>query len=294
MALEVFSDLSERLNYNLPNFPLYVRKGWLHQFDRYAAAYHWHPDVEFILVLDGAMDYFIHGQTVHMKQGDGIFVNSKRLHYGFSSTETDCCFIVVAVHPVLLGAETLAGKAYLEEKFGPSAADFLTLSDSVPWQRDVLSSLDALYREMHGGTDNLLLLLSQTASLCASVSAHLHREQQSGGDEHAWMLIRRMTHRIHQCYESKLTVDEIAASGPVCRSRCSELFKQHIGESPNNYLIRYRIQKSCEMLKETARPVSEIALACGFQTSSYFSSVFRKQIGLSPQDFRKQSGGSSA
>jgi len=40
MALEVFSDLSERLNYNFPGFPLYVRRGELRQFERYAAACH--------------------------------------------------------------------------------------------------------------------------------------------------------------------------------------------------------------------------------------------------------------
>ena len=40
--LEVFSDLSEKLHYNLPDFPLYVRKGALAQFHRYAAACHWH------------------------------------------------------------------------------------------------------------------------------------------------------------------------------------------------------------------------------------------------------------
>jgi len=56
MALEIFSDMSERLKYNLLGFPLYVRRGGLRNFARYAAC-HWHPDLEFILVLDGAMGY---------------------------------------------------------------------------------------------------------------------------------------------------------------------------------------------------------------------------------------------
>ena len=56
MNLKVFSDMSERVNYNLPGFLLYVREGELRNFVRYAAC-HWHPDLEFILVLDGAMDY---------------------------------------------------------------------------------------------------------------------------------------------------------------------------------------------------------------------------------------------
>ena len=46
MNLEVFSDMSERVNYNLLGFPLYVREGELCNFVRYAAC-HWHPDLEF-------------------------------------------------------------------------------------------------------------------------------------------------------------------------------------------------------------------------------------------------------
>ena len=104
--LEIFSDMSERLNYNFPGFPLYARRGELRNFVRYAAAGHWHPDLEFILVLDGAMDYFVNGRILHMDAGEGIFVNSKRLHYGYSKDSSDCSFLVVVVHPSLLGSET--------------------------------------------------------------------------------------------------------------------------------------------------------------------------------------------
>ncbi|WP_268878999.1 hypothetical protein [Niallia circulans] len=41
-ALEIFSDSSERVNYNVPGFPLYVRKGRLLHFDKYVATNHWH------------------------------------------------------------------------------------------------------------------------------------------------------------------------------------------------------------------------------------------------------------
>ena len=43
MPLEVFSDMSERLNYNLPGLPVYARKGELRHFDRFTADCHWHP-----------------------------------------------------------------------------------------------------------------------------------------------------------------------------------------------------------------------------------------------------------
>lgn len=286
MTLEVFSDLSERLNYNRPDFPLYVRKGSLRQFDRYAAAYHWHPDVEFILILDGYIKYFVNGQTVRLETGEGIFVNSKRLHYGFSSTQTDCTFLVVAIHPLLLGESALAGKTYLEQKFGSLTDNFLLLQPRTLWQREILDSITQLYEEVYAGGENLFRWMSQATHLCACVAEHLKQTPEQEADEHAWMIIRSMTHHIHSNYEEKITIDEIATASSVCRSKCCSLFKKHLGQTPNNYLIQYRIQKSCEMLKESDRSVGEIAIACGFQTASYFSMVFRKHMGISPQHFR--------
>ncbi|MNO69133.1 HTH-type transcriptional regulator CdhR [compost metagenome] len=234
------------------------------------------------------MEYFINGQIVYLDKGNGIFVNSKPLHYGFSSNRTDCLYIVIAVHPLLLGEGTLPGKEYLHEKFGPNTDDFLFLTSEILWQREVLLSLNQIYDEMHNNERNLLRLLSQATSLCACIGDHVQQIPGNMNDEHSWMTIRKMTGYIHKHYDSKITIDEIAAAGSVCRSRCCELFKKHLALTANNYLIQYRVQKSCEMLLETNRPISEISIACGFQTPSYFSYVFRKQIGQIPQDFRKQ------
>lgn len=281
-ALEVFSDLSERLNYNLPDFPLYVRKGTLIQFDRYSASCHWHSDLEFIVVLHGAMEYFINGQTVTIEKGNGIFVNSKRLHYGFSSNKTNCSYIVTAIHPSLLGENAYASKVYFEEKFGSSTEDFLLINSETIWQKEILLMLNSIYNEMNEGIPNPLRLLSQAASLCALIGDHLHPDSSRFADYKSWLALGKMTNFIHRNYDKKITLNEIAYAGAICRSRCCELFSSYIDQTPNNYLNQYRIKKSCEMLKETDRSISEIALACGFLTPSYFSYAFRKEMGIVP------------
>lgn len=286
--LEVFSDLSERLNYNLPDFPLYVRKGLLCQFDRYAAACHWHADLEFILVLDGAMEYFVNGQTIYIEKGNGIFVNSRRLHYGFSKDETDCSFIVAAVHPVLLGEGTYTGKAYLEEKFGSNTDDFILLERGIPWQQEALFLMNEMYDEMHKSTRNPIRLLSQASALCASMGDQVKQVSNHLANDQSWMAVWKMTEFVHQKYDLKITIDDIALAGNVCRSRCCELFGKYLSQTPNTYLNRYRIQKSCDMLRETKRSMVEIAMACGFQSASYFSYTFRREMGCVPQDYRKK------
>jgi AraC family transcriptional regulator, melibiose operon regulatory protein len=287
-ALEVFSDLSERLKYNLPDFPLYVQRGELKTFDRYAAACHWHPDLEFILILEGAMEYFVNGRTMHIGQGDGIFVNSKRPHYGYSTERTDCVFLVVAVHPSLLGEGMHACRSYLENKFGADAEDFILLTAQTDWQRELLLCLNHIYEEMNASQANPLRLLALSTSLCADMLAHVQQGAGELADLTTWIAVWNMTGYIRQHYEQKITLDEIAAAGSVCRSRCCDLFAKYVGQTPNNFLVRLRIHKGCQMLRETKRSICEIALACGFQSASYFTYTFRREMGMVPQEYRRQ------
>ncbi len=284
--LEVFSDLSERLHYNLPDFPLYVREDTLHRYG-YAAACHWHPDLEFILIRDGAMDYFVNGKTVHIAAHHGIFVNSRRLHYGFSTAKADCSFVAVVIHPALLSESSHAVKAYLDQKFGSDSDDFLLLDPEIAWQREALLLVSRIYDEMHRATLNPLRLLAQAVFLCADMGDHVQQVPGYLPDDQLRTIVLKMTGFIQRHYDTKITLDDIAASGAVCRSRCCELFNKYVGQTPNTYLMRYRITKSCEMLRETNRSICEIAIGCGFQSASYFSYVFRKETGSVPQDYRK-------
>ena len=288
MALEVFSDLSERLNYNFPGFPLYVRRGELRQFERYAAACHWHPGLEFILILEGGMEYFVNGQTLRMEVGEGIFVNSKRLHYGYSKDNCDCSFLVVVVHPALLGGETHVSKTFLESKFGANTEDYILLTPKTYWQRELLTSISRIYDEMHSTENNPLRLLSMAASLCACIADHLQPFSTHQADENLWMTVWEMTRFIHQNYANRITLDDISAAGSVCRSKCCQLFNEYVGQTPNTYLTKYRIYKSCEMLRETNMSVLEVSMTCGFQSPSYFTQVFQKGVGLTPRNYRDQ------
>ncbi|MGL5313035.1 MAG: helix-turn-helix domain-containing protein, partial [Peptostreptococcaceae bacterium] len=116
---------------------------------------------------------------------------------------------------------------------------------------------------------------------------NLHSVNTTLNDDKSWMAVWKMTEFVHGNYDQKITIEDIATYGAVCRSRCCELFGKYIGQTPNNYLKQFRIKKSCIMLSETNMSITEIALACGFQTASYFTYVFRKEMGVTPQDYRK-------
>ncbi|HHG8774175.1 TPA: helix-turn-helix domain-containing protein [Raoultella planticola] len=285
--LQVFSDLSEKLHYNLADLPLYVRKDELSRYG-YAAPCHWHHDLEFIFIITGEMDFFINGNIVTITASNGVFINSKRLHYGFSTQHKDCTFIALVISPTLFPEGSHLLKKYFEKKFGASADDFILLNNGVAWQSAALERVVNIYNAMRRVNVNPLSVLAELFCLCSETAEHIQETGGAGVDSHRYMLVWDMTEYIHRHYDKKITLNEIAAAGAVCRSRCCELFKEHLKQTPNAYLIRFRIAKSGEMLRETSRTIAEIALICGFQSASYFSYLFRKETGMTPNDYRQK------
>ena len=93
--------------------------------------------------------------------------------------------------------------------------------------------------------------------------------------------------RIHTEPEKPWTVNALAREANMAKSAFSERFREVVGEPPLQYLTRYRMQKACEFLCESDLGVKEIAARVGYEAASSFSNAFKRLIGKSPADFRK-------
>lgn len=83
---------AERIFYNTPDFPLYLGEQHISVFVNYSALSHWHDDVEFIVVRSGRLHYNINGTVLVLEPGQGLFINSRQLHNGFSPTGKTASF----------------------------------------------------------------------------------------------------------------------------------------------------------------------------------------------------------
>ncbi|MFF2889410.1 AraC family transcriptional regulator [Paenibacillus sp. NPDC057967] len=88
-------------------------------------------------------------------------------------------------------------------------------------------------------------------------------------------------------YADPHTLDTLAAAMNRSPGHLSNCFKQVLNRGPIDCLIRLRMRKACELLTETKLPLYMIASAIGYRDAYYFSNAFKKQMGMSPQAFRK-------
>lgn len=82
--------------------------------------------------------------------------------------------------------------------------------------------------------------------------------------------------------EEPLSMNEIAALVGISRRQLERLFQRHVGETPTKYYMNLRLRRARELLLQTAMPVTEVAIVCGFVSAAYFSRCFREVFGCSP------------
>lgn len=92
---------------------------------------------------------------------------------------------------------------------------------------------------------------------------------------------------INQNYYNELTVEKIAQYIGLDRSYIGQLFKNEKGLSIKEYLISLRMQKAFNFLIGTDFNISEIGRSVGYQDAFWFSKIFKKKYGMSPDQLRK-------
>ena len=98
---------------------------------------------------------------------------------------------------------------------------------------------------------------------------------------------KEMVSFICRHYGEPLSLEAIAAAGHVSRSKCCQIFRKYVGQSPVEFLNAYRLKVGRNLLRDTERNVTEIATVCGFSHLSYFSRQFAAAYGRTPREYRR-------
>jgi AraC-like DNA-binding protein len=88
--------------------------------------------------------------------------------------------------------------------------------------------------------------------------------------------------------EGLISVAELAEHLNVSKDYLRHLFLDHVGKSPHKMIVSTKIKKAAALLKDPHFSITEIAEQCGYVDVYYFSSQFKKNLSMSPTQFRKQ------
>lgn len=279
------SDFSENVDYNVKEYPAYIRKGTLSHYPNYSAVSHWHEDLEFIVILSGHMLYNINGTVVDLKEGDGIMVNSRQFHHGYSDDFTECEFICILLHPLLLCINEYFQNTYADPIITNMEQPWLLLLQDIPWQNQILNILRNIY-EQNQNNHTLLEIQQSVFTLWIPLYQNFPRQKSKAVRPNRQLTaVKQMLSFIQEHYKETLSLEMIADSGNVCKSSCAALFRKYLCQTPISYLTGYRLDKSLDLLLNSDMSITEISYEVGFNNASYFAETFRKYYHCAPREY---------
>jgi len=148
---------------------------------------------------------------------------------------------------------------------------FIRLIDTLKYEGVAFSQLSSCF------TIQLLGLVYASALL---------KEKSNNRKEN---IINNIRYKIHEHWSDATTMEELASQHNVSYIWFRKAFKEVVGISPGQYHLNLKLEKACQMLKETNLTISEIAFSTGFISEYHFSRIFKKKNNFSPSLYREES-----
>jgi len=98
--------------------------------------------------------------------------------------------------------------------------------------------------------------------------------------------LQRVFSHIREHIAEELSVAELAQVVGMSQYYFSKLFKMSTGTTPHQYVMRERVERAQQHLREGQMPLAQVATQVGFETQSHFTSVFRRLVGTTPKHYR--------
>ncbi len=236
---------------------------------------HIHNDTEICYVVSGAGNFRIMDSLIPVSQDDMILINPKVDH-------TEIVLDKQNFEYILLGVEGL--------EFRDGSVDgYYCLHNFRAHREEILCILQRILQEVeekHNGCQQIcqnlfeiLVTLIVRYSGVQPITAPIRRASKECA------AIKRY---IDTNFKESITLDQLAEMAHVNKYYLVHSFSREYNTSPINYLIERRVCESCHLLCDTDHSLSQISRIMGFSSPSYFSQSFRKVMGISPLEYRKQ------
>lgn len=93
---------------------------------------------------------------------------------------------------------------------------------------------------------------------------------------------------IHANYTEKIQIPNLAKMEGLSNSRYITLFSKEMGKTPSEYILSLRLGRACDLLSTSNMEISLVGASSGYKDQYFFSKIFKKHMGMSPQEYRKR------
>ncbi|HOJ09811.1 MAG TPA: AraC family transcriptional regulator [Clostridiales bacterium] len=255
--------------------------------DQDATKYHCHDFISFIYVLSGGCTYNLDGFLYQLKKGDLIICNPGVYHCRLMNTGQEVIEFHVGFSNISLA--DLQRNYLIPENSNP-------VFKISRYEQDFLRCCSEIVAEQEKdepGCEPLLksLVMKLIVLFLRETSTHRNSDKSAVFNFDSYdrlNIVNTIVSYINENYMNDISLDKISKNMYLSPVYISKIFKEEIGESPINYLIKVRLAKALELLENGDLTVRAIAKSVGYDDAYHFSKLFKKYYGSPPSKFRNK------
>lgn len=252
-----------------------------------------HEHFELVYVKKGHAVFQISGHPVPIGPNDIVIIKPNQTHKLIVDSETGCEFIVLSFK-FMDQRNSEFSETSLEDflNFVRSKEDGSFIALKVSQKNEIINVMNRILRERErADIGNELLNYLLVMELFILISRALKMEWENSIKNKS-PKIKELIHAsvsfINNNFERDISVGDISKFVFLSTSYFTRAFKEEIGISPMNYLLKVRVDRAKELLEESELKISDIALQVGFSNQQRFNEMFKKYAGITPMQYRKQ------
>lgn len=281
MDNQIGHNLMETIEHGTRNFPFVV---YDRIFDNDNLSYitcHWHNEIEILYCYEGSISCTINDKNYTLDKNSFSIINSNTLHQ-INMIENAKWYAVVFDPKFIYG--------YKDSLIQEEIFNNVNYNNLIITNHDLINELlclintyfrDSQYKSLKINTKltNLYLNILE--------ESNINEVKETDSNEQS-VRVKLVLDYINNNYKNKFTIDNISKYIGLCRSELCRIFKQEIGDTIADYVLKFRIEKSIPLLLSNKLNITEIAQLTGFNSSSYYAEAFRKVLNITPRDYKKK------
>lgn len=229
-------------------------------------------------IRSGKGFFQVGNKTYHLGEGQGFLICPDIVTYYQADYEDPWKYTWVGFHGLKAG--------FYLKKAGLTAESPIFTYTKDNFIKDCFSQMSQTKALVKSREIRLLGLFYMFLSQLIEVSQGTH--PVSGMENRKEYYVKQVIQYIEMNYSRKITVQDIAAHIGLDRSYIGSVFRKHLTISIQEFLIKYRVNKACELMKNDLLSIGDISRSVGYDDPLLFSKVFKKAKGKAPKAYRKE------